>query len=89
MTGDEGSSHPTGSPAPRPEMEPRRRRRPLASPRKEFLHGPKHGGQALAPGLGLPAPASDVPGALPGPAADDPAADSGQSDACRTDGGEG
>lgn len=50
--------------APTPQSKPRGLR-PLTSPREELLNGPKHGGQAMGIGVGLPAPVSDIPDAPP------------------------
>ena len=65
-----GAGATTSTPPPKP-----RGRRPLTSPREELLHGPKHGGQAVVAGVGLPAPASGIPDA-PAGLADSTTADS-------------
>ncbi|MFE7043127.1 hypothetical protein ACFU9X_27925 [Streptomyces atratus] len=83
MAGDDASAT-SSAPPPQPEPRPRGRR-PLTNPREELLNGPKHGGQALFTGVGLPAPVNDVPDTPPGPA-DDAAADgAGRRGESRTD----
>ncbi|MFE1585343.1 hypothetical protein ACFW6Q_06560 [Streptomyces sp. NPDC058737] len=70
MADDDADAGASASP---PQSKPRGRR-PLTSPREELLNGPKHGGQAMGVGVGLPAPVSDIPDAPPslpeGPAID-------------------
>ncbi|RIH59596.1 hypothetical protein D3C59_25865 [Streptomyces sp. SHP22-7] len=64
-----------------------RGRRPLTNPRQELLGGPRHGGQALVPGVGLPTPVSDIPQAPPGPGPE-AEADGGRQGEHRADLGE-
>ncbi|MFF0290635.1 hypothetical protein [Streptomyces sp. NPDC005262] len=81
MVGDDaGAGATTSTPSPKP-----RGRRPLTSPREELLNGPKHGGQAVIAGVGLPAPASGIPDA-PAGASDSTTADgAGRQGEHRTD----
>ncbi|MGP4112703.1 hypothetical protein ACTWP5_17560 [Streptomyces sp. 4N509B] len=64
-----------------------RGRRPLTNPRQELLGGPRHGGQAVVPGVGLPTPVSDIPQAPPGPGPE-AGADGGRQGEHRADLGE-
>lgn len=75
---DAGATTSTAPPKPRG-------RRPLTSPRDELLNGPKHGGQAVVAGVGLPAPASGIPDAPAGPADSTPADSVGRQGERRTD----
>ncbi|MFE9865671.1 hypothetical protein ACFYPZ_23525 [Streptomyces sp. NPDC005506] len=81
MVGDDAG---TGAATSNPPTKPRGRR-PLTSPREELLNGPKHGGQAVVTGVGLPAPASGIPDAPAGPADSTSADSAGRQGERRTD----
>ncbi|MFF3792049.1 hypothetical protein ACFYXW_18690 [Streptomyces sp. NPDC001981] len=85
MVGDDAGADAAPSTLP---TKPRGRR-PLTSPREELLNGPKHGGQAVVTGVGLPAPASGIPDAPAGPAEGTSADSAGRQGEHRTDDAEG